>query len=356
MISGLVYVTDADKGIYRKRAGKGFYYIDDNKKKIVDEKILSRIKSLRIPPMWNDVWICKKANGHLQATGKDQKNRKQYLYHEKWANYRNTSKFKRMPEFARALPQIRAISLKDMNRKGWEKDKVLGLVVQFLNEAFIRIGNIYYREQNQTYGLTTLRRKHLHIEDNQLSFQYKAKSGKYRKIGIKNRKICKLIEECSELPGHEIFRYYDEATKCWTCIDSHDVNDYLRRITGEQFSSKDFRTWGGTVLAVEKYEEAKMEIAENTRKTLVPTLIKKVAAELGNTVAICREYYIHPHILDTVENDRLGEYQKGINRKYPKLKDSLSNYELTALNIIETFEKNVTNNNKVVAMPKEVAA
>src|SRR5690606_14759879 len=244
----------------------------------------------------------KKANGHLQATGKDQKNRKQYLYHEKWANYRNTSKFKRMADFARALPQIRAISLKDMKRKGWEKDKVLGLVVQFLNEAFIRIGNIYYREQNQTYGLTTLRRKHLHIDDNQLSFQYKAKSGKYRKIGVKNRKICKLIEECSELPGHEIFRYYDEATKSWTCIDSHDVNDYLRRITGEQFSSKDFRTWGGTVLAVEKYEEAKEAISENPRKAFLPTLVKKVAEELGNTVAICREYYIHPAILDAAEN------------------------------------------------------
>ncbi len=356
MISGLVYVTDADKGIYRKRAGKGFYYIDDQKEKIKDEKILARIAGLRIPPMWQDVWICKKANGHLQATGKDQKNRKQYLYHEKWAQYRNTSKFKRMPEFARALPLIRATSLKDMNRKTWEKDKVLGLVVQFLNEAFIRIGNIYYREQNQTYGLTTLRRKHLLVEDNQLSFQYKAKSGKYRKIGIKNRKICRLIKECAELPGHEIFRYYDEATKCWTCIDSHDVNDYLRRITGEQFSSKDFRTWGGTVLAVEKLEEAKNEIAENSRKALVPTLIKKVAAELGNTVAICREYYIHPAVLEAVEHETLEEFKKGVTRKYMKLKDALSDHELTALNVIDTFEKNVSAKGKVVAMPKVVAA
>lgn len=356
MISGLVYVTDVDKGIYRKRAGKGFYYIDDQREKIKDEKILIRIKNLKIPPMWEDVWICRKANGHLQATGKDQKNRKQYLYHEKWATYRNTSKFKRMPEFARALPLIRATSLKDMNSKGWAKDKVLGLVVQFLNEAFIRIGNVYYKEQNQTYGLTTLRRKHLHIEGNQLSFQYKAKSGKYRKISIKNRKICKLIEKCSELPGHEIFRYYDESDKCWSCIDSYDVNEYLRRITGERYSSKDFRTWGGTVLAIEKYEEAKREINENNRKSLVPTLIKKVAGELGNTVAICREYYIHPAILDVVEKGGLDEYKKGINRKYIKLKDSLSQDELIALNIIETFEGNTSEKGKIISVPKEVAA
>lgn len=356
MIRGLVYVTDADKGIYRKRAGKGFYYVDSNKQKVKDEKVLSRIAGLKIPPMWADVWICTKPNGHLQATGKDQRNRKQYLYHEKWAQYRNTSKFKRMPEFARALPLIRAASLKDMNQRGWAKDKVLGLVVQFLNEAFIRIGNIYYKEQNETYGLTTLRRKHLHIEDNQLSFQYKAKSGKYRKIGIKNRKICKLVKECSELPGHEIFRYYDEGNKCWTCIDSHDVNEYLRKITGEQFSSKDFRTWGGTVLAIEKYEEAKTEIGENTRKSLVPTLIKKVAAALGNTVAICRAYYIHPAILAVVESDGLDAYKKGINKKYIKLKDALSADELVALNIIETFENNTSQKGKVIAVPKEAAA
>lgn len=355
MVKGLVYVTDTDKGYFRKKAGKGFYYIDEKNEKITDGKILTRIKNLKIPPMWQEVWICSKANGHLQATGKDQRRRKQYLYHEKWAQHRNTNKFKRIPEFAKALPKIRNVSLQDMNSKGWAKDKVLGLVVQFLNEAFIRIGNIYYREQNQTYGLTTLRRKHLHIEGSNMSFQYKAKSGKYRNISIKNKKISRLIAQCSELPGYEIFRYYDEGEKSWNCIDSHDVNEYLRKITGEQFSSKDFRTWGGTVLAVEKYEEAKKEVLQNNRKSLVPTLIKMVSEKLGNTVAICREYYIHPAVLSAVENEKIDEYKKGINKKYAKFKDSLSVSELIALSIIETVEKETSRKGSIISVPKEVA-
>lgn len=335
MVKGLVYGSDEEPGYYRKRVGRGFVYLDEGKTKVVDEALIKRIKDLKIPPMWKEVWVCKKVNGHLQATGKDQRGRKQYLYHPKWSAYRNTSKFKRMAEFARALPAIRKTSLRDMSLQGWPKDKVLGLVVQLLNEAFIRIGNVFYKEQNQTYGLTTLRRKHLKVEGKSVSLQYKAKSGKYRKIGIENVRLRKLVTKCSALPGHEIFRYHDETDKKWYCIDSHDVNEYLHRITGEQFSSKDFRTWGGSVTAIEKLQEAKAEVRENGRKALVPTLVKKVAEKLGNTVSICREYYIHPAILNAVENESIPEFTKGLNKKYSKLKNELSQSELVALRIIE---------------------
>lgn len=354
MIEGLVYISDQEKGYTRKKIGRGFAYLDDKGEKITNENTLKRIHDLKIPPMWKDIWICKKAKGHLQVTGKDQKGRKQYLYHALWMKHRNEDKFRRMAEFARALPVIREASLKHMRKRGWPKDKVLGLVVQFLNDYFIRIGNIYYKEQNETYGLTTLRRKHLQIEGKDLCFHYKAKSGKYRKISIKNNQLSRLIKECSELPGHEIFRYQDEDKK-WYSVDSHDVNEYLRRITGAQFSSKDFRTWGGTVTAVEKYPDTRIEVSENSRKSLVPTLIKKVAEKLGNTVAICREYYIHPAVLDAVETEKLGAFEKGINRKYPQLKDRLSKEELVALNIIESYEKAVKIEGSL-SEPKEKAA
>lgn len=338
IIKGLIYGSDDVIGYGRKRIGRGFIYLDENKNKIEDEAIIKRIKDLKIPPMWKDVWVSNKINTHLQATGKDQKGRKQYLYHAKWSQFRNESKFKRMEEFGKALPMIRKTSLQDMNLPGWSKDKILGLIVQLLNEAFIRIGNTYYKEQNETYGLTTLRRKHLKIQGKAVSFQYKAKSGKYRKISIKNSRLSKLIAQCSALPGHEIFRFQDDENGKWHNIDSHDVNEYLRKISGQQFSSKDFRTWGGSVSAIDKLEEAQAEVRNSKKKSLTPTLVKMVAEKLGNTVAICREYYIHPAVLEAAESNNVLAFGKGLNRKFPKLKNDLSHNELVVLNIIKTYE------------------
>lgn len=340
MIKGLIYGTDDVTGYCRKRIGRGFVYLDEHNHKIIEEVIVKRIKALKIPPMWKEVWISKNPNTHLQVTGKDEKGRKQYLYHAQWNLYRNESKFKRMGEFGRALPKIRQASLHDMNLSGWSKEKVLGLIIQLLNEAFIRIGNTYYKEQNETYGLTTLRRKHLKTEGKKVSFEYKAKSGKYRKIGIRNARLSKLIAQCAVLPGHEIFRFQQEDGK-WHNIDSHDVNEYLRKISGEQFSSKDFRTWGGSVTAIDKLEKAQEEVRASKRKSLTPTLIKMVAEKLGNTVAICREYYIHPAVLKAVEDNKIPEFSKGLNKKYARLKNDLSHNELVVLNIIESYTEGI---------------
>lgn len=334
----VVYGSEAQMGYFRRRAGKGFIYLDEHKSKIKDTVIIERIKNLKIPPMWEEVSISTNENTHLQATGKDQKGRKQYLYHPQWMSYRNECKFRRMTEFGRALPIIRKQSLADMQLHGWPKKKVLGLVVQILNEAYIRIGNIYYKEENETYGLTTLRRKHLKIEGSKISFQYKAKSGKYRNIGIKNIRLRRLIKACSELPGHEIFRFLDEEDKKWHSIDSHDVNEYLKSISGEQFSSKDFRTWGGSVTAIEKFEKAREQARATNKKTMIPTLIKMVAQKLGNTVAICRDYYIHPAILEAIESETLTKYSQDLQNQSSQAGD-LSPHEIVALDIIETYEK-----------------
>lgn len=336
--STVIYGSEAHMGYFRRRMGKGFIYLDEHKNKVKDAAIIERIKGLKIPPMWNEVQISTEENTHLQATGKDQKGRKQYLYHPEWMTFRNACKFRRMTEFGLALPTIRKQSLADMQRKGWPKQKVLGLVVQILNEAFIRIGNVYYKEQNETYGLTTLRRKHLKIEGNKISFQYKAKSGKYRHIDIKNLRLRRLIKQCSELPGHEIFRYLDEEDKKWCSIDSHDVNEYLKAISGEQFSSKDFRTWGGSVTAIEKFEEAQEHALATNKKSIIPTLIKMVAQKLGNTVAICRDYYIHPAVLEAIESGALSKYSKEL-QSTPAQTVELSPNERIALNIIAAYEK-----------------
>lgn len=339
---GLVYVSDEDPGFYRKKRGRGFVYLDEKGKKINNEDVTNRIKNLVIPPVWKDVWICKLPNGHIQATGKDIKKRKQYIYHPEWTRYRNDNKFQRMADFARALPQIRKKSYEHLKLKNWSKEKVLGLIVQLLNEVYIRIGNNYYKEKNSTYGLTTLRRKHLLIEGKNIIFKYKAKSGKLRRVNIQNKKLIKLIKECAELPGYEVFRYIDEKGK-YQCIDSYDVNEYLRMISGSDFSSKDFRTWGGTVLAVEKLEEAMEEMEKNPRLELIPTVVGKVADVLGNTKAICRDYYIHPAVLKIIEEDALGDYTKGLNRKYRQLSKELEPNELITLNIIETYKRLASN-------------
>ncbi len=335
--SSVIYGSETHMGYFRRRMGKGFTYLDENKSKITDAAIIERIKALKIPPMWTKVRVSTKENTHLQATGKDQRGRKQYLYHPEWMAFRNRCKFKRMTEFGQALPTIRKQSLADIQRKGWPKEKVLGLVVQIMNEAFIRIGNAYYKIQNETYGLTTLRRKHLKIEGNKISFQYKAKSGKYRNIDIKNLRLRRLIKKCSELPGHEIFRYLDEEKK-WCSIDSHDVNEYLKAISGEQFSSKDFRTWGGSVTAIEKFEEAKELAMATNKKSIIPTLIKMVAQKLGNTVAICRDYYIHPAIIEAIESGALSKYAER-TQNTPIQTGELTSNERIALSIIASYEK-----------------
>ena len=339
-MSDLIYVSVNEPGYSRKKRGSGFQYLDEKGKRITDKEIISRIKALKIPPMWEDVWICKKPSGHLQATGIDSRRRKQYLYHEEWSKLRNESKFYKMAEFARALPVIRKTAEKDLNKDGWPREKVLALIINILDECFLRIGNKTYTEQNETYGLTTLRRKHLNINGSKTTFSYMAKGSKYRKVSIEGRKITRLIKECSQLPGYEVFQYRDNDGTVRP-VYSSDVNTYLQEVSGESFTAKDFRTWGGTVTAIELFEKAKAEAEANPRKKLSTSLVKNVAERLGNTVAICQEYYIHPCILSKVIENSL-DLEKAKNaalKKYKELHPALDDNELIALLLVEEHLK-----------------
>lgn len=331
----LTYIRGDEPGFTRLRRGRGFRYCDEEGSKITDEAALDRIKQLGIPPAWRDVWIAQDPDGHLQCTGYDPKNRKQYIYHSRWNEYRSEAKFRKIAEFGRVLPHIRRQVTEHLKADGWPRHKVLALVIQMLDEYHIRIGNDYYRQQNETFGLTTLRRKHFDFEAGVGRLEYKAKSGKYRKINIKNGQLAKLVKESSELRGYELFKYKGKDGK-FHHINSQDVNEYLRDISEEEFSCKDFRTWGGTTLAIEKYEDARKMMAENARlKKLDTTIVKLVAEELGNTLSICREYYIHPQVMETLVEGKISEYQsrkvKGISKKDAAL---LSDSEVVALNII----------------------
>ena len=300
----LIYSSDQQPGYTRKNTGAKFVYLNEKSEELRSPKIIEHIENLVIPPMWEDVWICKTPKGHLQSTGRDAKRRKQYVYHPEWTNYRQQMKFNKMIPFVDALPTMRKTIDAHIKNKVWNREKTMALIVKILDNHHIRIGNKQYAQRNETYGLTTLRRKHLTFENGLLNFSYKAKSNKYRKISLDNRKLAKLVKECSELRGYEVFRYQDENGQLRT-VDSGDVNEYIQEIMGDDFTAKDFRTWAGTSLAVDFYADATTIIEENPRKKIEPTLVKMVADELGNTMSVCRTYYIHPKILNLIEQGEL---------------------------------------------------
>ncbi len=332
----LIYITDQKKGITRIKKDDNFSYYDCNGYLIQDQKEVERLKKLAIPPIWEDVWVCENPKGHLQAVGYDQKGRKQYLYHDEWMSFRNENKYHKIYEFGKTLPDIRKKAYEDIQRPGWPREKVLGLVILTLDELHIRIGNLHYKKVNETYGLTTLRRRHLHLQDDTIRLEYKAKSGKYRKINVKNNHLVNLIREVSELPGYEIFRYKEKGETI--PVDSQDVNEYLKEISNESFSSKDFRTWGGTVKAIEKIPEAIAAVKDNKRLKLSSTLVKLVANDLGNTQSICRDYYIHPIVMNKVENEELDSFEF---ENFDSGKFGHEPAEKKALTLIEEYESNI---------------
>ncbi|GAA0879893.1 DNA topoisomerase IB [Algoriphagus jejuensis] len=328
----LVYVGEGFPGFVRKKIGKGFAYLDKKGEKIAKKRVLERIEQLVIPPMWRDVWICKNAKGHLQVTGFDARGRKQYIYHPDWTAFRQDSKYGRLEKFGKKLPQIRKAVERDLRKKGWPREKILALTVMMLDEYFIRIGNKYYEHENKTYGLTTLRRKHIVEEDGKLYLHFKAKSGKDRKIKVESRRLINLIKKMSELPGYEIFKYQDsEGT--YHRLQSQDVNQYLAEISGEPFTAKDFRTWGGTVSALDHFQESLEIVKEFPNRKLDVTIIKKVAEVLGNTTAVCRKYYIHPKVMQVLLEGKLERFEK---RKLRGVRDpdQLTANEQTAIKIL----------------------
>lgn len=296
--AALRYITDDLPGIRRQRAGKSFRYVDAKGKPVRDKDTLARIKSLALPPAWTDVWISPVPTGHLQATGRDAKGRKQYRYHPRWRSVRDETKFSRMVLFAHALPKIRKRVARDMARRGLPREKVLATIVRLLEGTLIRVGNDEYARDNNSYGLTTMRDKHVKVRGSQVQFRFRGKSGKYHQIDVHDRHLAKIVKHCRDLPGQELFQYVDEAGTVQD-VGSSDVNDYLRAITGEEFTAKDFRTWAGTVLAAMALQEFQEFDTNAQAKKNVVRAIESVSQRLGNTVAVCRKCYIHPAIIDS---------------------------------------------------------
>lgn len=334
----LRYVCDSDPGIRRKKRGKGFVYVDSSNQITKEKKLLDRIASLVIPPAWVDVWICKYSNGHIQATGRDAKGRKQYIYHPKWDEIRNQTKFFRLIKFAESLPEIRRRVSADLRKHGLPREKVLAVITRLLEESLIRIGNKEYIT-NGSYGLTTLKDKHLVSNGSGFQLQFVGKSGKKWKVDILNKRIAKIVKQCQELPGQDLFQYIDEeGNQCNN--SSTDVNNYLCEIIGENFTAKDFRTWGGTVHAAKALFNTGKAESEKDEKKKINLAVKEVASLLNNTVSICRSYYIHPHIFDAYRDASLFKHMKKINSNEHNTSDKLSREELSVLMILKSKLKN----------------
>ena len=295
--AGLRYVSDTMPGITRKRAGTGFTYVGPDGRKVTDRKEIARIRSLAIPPAYTDVWICPHTNGHIQATGRDARGRKQYRYHPKWREVRDVTKFERMLEFSRALPAIRQRVSSDMGKPGLPREKVLATVVSLLECTGIRVGNDEYARANRSFGLTTLRDRHVEISGSKLRFQFRGKGGKIHDVVLTDRRLARIVARCQAIPGETLFQYEDEHGVRQT-VDSADVNAYLREVAGQDFTSKDFRTWSGTLLAVAELRELGPAATEREGKSLVLQAIDRVAEQLNNTRAVCRKYYVHPAVFE----------------------------------------------------------
>ncbi len=305
----LVYVSDSDPGIERKKEGQEFaYYFKD--KKVTDDEDLLRIKHLVVPPAWEKVWICPKENGHLQATGYDTKNRKQYKYHTNWVIVRNHTKFYRMLHFGKALPEIRKKLKSDLSQQGLPLTKVLALVASLMETTHIRIGNNFYEKEYGSFGLTTLKDKHVKIEGTKVKFNFIGKKGVQHDIDLKNKKLSKLIQQCRDIPGKELFQYYDDDGKHYA-IDSGMVNDYIHEISEDTFTAKDFRTWSGTVLAYRALKGAGCCESQAETKRQIVAALDEVSSLLGNTRTVCKKYYVHPGILSLYEEKKLDKFVEG---------------------------------------------
>ena len=304
--AGLRYVRDTMPGIRRISWGHQFRFVDPQNKPVRDPATLARIRSLAIPPAWTDVWICPMKNGHLQATGRDARGRKQHRYHKNWREQRDETKYSRMIEFARVLPKIRRRVAHDLRLPGLPREKVLAVIVKLLEISHIRIGNDEYAHANNSFGLTTLQNRHATVSGNRLHFQFRGKSGKVHSVDVLHRRVARVVRRCQSIPGQELFEFMDENGQP-RGISSGDVNDYIRKIGGADFTAKDFRTWAGTILAACALREIGEFKTARQAKSNVVRAIASVAERLGNTPAVCKKSYIHPAVLDAYLSRALFE-------------------------------------------------
>lgn len=319
--AGLRYVSDSGPGIRRKHAGKRFSYLDMDEQPIHDATILARIKALAIPPAWTDVWICPSPKGHIQATGRDGKGRKQYRYHPRWREVRDETKYGRLLAFGEVLPALRKRVDDDLSRPGLAREKVVATVVRLLELTLIRVGNDEYARTNESYGLTTLHDEHVDVHGSTIQFCFRGKSGKEHTIDLRDRRLAKIVKRCRDLPGHDLFQFVDGAGETHT-IGSADVNAYLREATGQDFTAKDFRTWSGTLLAAQQLLKIGPVQSESDARHSIVVAVESVSAQLGNTPAICRRCYIHPVVIDAYQRGALFNISTtDASKRWPDLSD-----------------------------------
>src|SRR6476620_4151392 len=328
--AGLRYTTDAVPGITRRRSGSGFTYFTASGRVLKDPAELHRIRSLVIPPAWTNVWISPDPRGHLQATGRDARGRKQYRYHPRWREVRDETKYYRLIGFAQILPAVRRRTDADLRRQGLPKEKVLAAVVQLLEKTLIRVGNDEYARHNRSFGLTTLRDGHVEVCGARLTFAFRGKSGVEHEVDLDDRRLARLVKACRDLPGYELFQYLDDDDRHQT-VESSDVNDYLRSISGREFTSKDFRTWAGTVLAAQLLQEVDAFESDAQAKRNIVDAVEAVAKRLGNTKAVCRKCYIHPAILETYLDGSLFQTVSQRARRMAQRAGALSEGEAAVL-------------------------
>lgn len=315
-----MYVDDHEHGIERVKRGRSFRYIDPRGKVVRNPKTLARIRSLVIPPAWQDVWICSRPNGHIQATGRDDRGRKQYRYHPRWNSVRDENKYEKMISFAKALPRIRRRVAAHLGRKRLGREKVLATVVKLMETTLIRVGNDEYARTNKSFGLTTMHDKHVELNGSKLRFGFNGKSGVKHKIDLHDPKLARIVRKCQELPGQQLFQYIDDHGNIRD-VNSTDVNEYLREISGDNYTAKDFRTWAGTALAAQALREFQDFDSKAAAKRNVTKAIERVAERLGNTKAVCRKCYVHPAVIDAYLDHSLVETLK--QRTEQELRESL---------------------------------
>jgi DNA topoisomerase-1 len=338
----LRYVADTRPGIRRLRCGRSFRYVDARGKAIRDPDELQRLRRLAIPPAWTDVWICPDPNGHLLATGRDARGRKQYRYHPRWRQVRDETKYDRMIAFGRALPRVRAQVARDLAKPGLPREKVLATVVRLLETTLIRVGNGEYARANRSFGLTTLRNKHVAIRGGTLHFEFRGKHGIEHEVDLRDPRLARIVKQCRDLPGQELFQYLD-ADGVRRSIDSSDVNEYLRQVSGDDFTAKDFRTWAGTVLAARALQEIAPHKSQRQAKRNVVKAIESVAMLLGNTQAICRKCYVHPAVVDAYLDGNLVQTLSQRARPARQRRHALRPDETAVLTFLE---RNLTGESK----------
>ena len=332
--AGLRYVTDSTPGYTRKKSGKGFSFYDADGKLVTDKELIHRFNRLVIPPAYTNVWISPYENGHLQFTGVDAAGRKQYRYHPDWGKLRNQSKYYRMQLFAEHLPAIRKQVDKDLNRTDLDHEKVVALVVRIMELTSIRVGNESYKKLYGSFGLTTLMNKHVKIDGADVYFEFKGKKGVFHKVALHSRKLARMIKQCRDIPGRELFQYFDEDGNKRS-VGSGDVNDYLKQITGEDFTAKDFRTWAGSVSALYAFKEAGEFTSMSECKKKIVSVLDEVAVNLGNTRTVCKKYYVHPSVIKSYEDGTIFKYISKLDEEKDTNVAELNMAERALLELLE---------------------